>query len=54
MNTINKFFGLLCVLLVFTACNEDPTYFTLANQPDDMHLQASVTELTLSKSYRKL
>ena len=50
MNTINKFFGLLCVLLVFTACNEDPTYFTLENQPDDMHLQASVTELTLSKA----
>ena len=50
MNTINKFFGLLCVLLVFTACNEDPTYFTLENQPDNMHLQASVTELTLSKA----
>ena len=49
MKTINKIFGLISILLAFTACNEDPTYFQLPNQPDDMHIQASVPEVVLNK-----
>ncbi|MCR5078000.1 MAG: SusE domain-containing protein [Prevotella sp.] len=50
MKTINQFLGLLGVLLAFSACNEDPTYFTLEDQPDAMHVKASASELVLSKA----
>ena len=33
--------GLCSILGVATACNEDPEYFTLDEQPDEMHIVAS-------------
>ena len=32
-----------------TACNEDPEYFTLDEQPDEMHIVASTDKLVLDK-----
>ena len=34
--------GLCSILGVATACNEDPEYFTLDEQPDEMHIGASI------------
>ena len=43
-------FSALCTGLLFTSCNKDPEYFTLEEQPDEMHVKSSVEEITLSKS----
>ena len=34
---------------VMTACNEDPEYFTLEEQADEMHIVASTDKLVLDK-----
>lgn len=41
--------GLCSILGVATACNEDPEYFTLDEQPDEMHIVASTDKLVLDK-----
>ena len=43
-------FSALCTGLLFTSCNKDPEYFTLEENPDEMHVKSSVEEITLSKS----
>ena len=42
--------GLCSILGVATACNEDPEYFTLDEQPDEMHIVASTDKLVLDLS----
>ena len=34
---------------IFAACNEDPEFYTLEDQPDKMHIQSSVDQLILNK-----
>lgn len=41
--------GLCGILSMATACNEDPEYFTLENQPDEMHIVASTDKLVLDR-----
>lgn len=41
--------GLCSLLGAATACNEDPEYFTLADQPDEMHIVASTDKLVLDR-----
>ena len=48
--TKSKYILLALTAFVLAACNEDPTYYTLDDQPDDMHLQVSDTVLTLNKA----
>ena len=42
-------FSALCTGLLFTSCNKDPEYFTLEDNPDEMHVKSSVEEITLNK-----
>lgn len=50
---MNKIFyqtmGLCSILGMMTACNEDPEYFTLEGQADEMHIVASTDSLVLDK-----
>ena len=39
----------LAATFLLAACNEDPEYFELANQPDEMHVRSSVEEIVLNK-----
>lgn len=41
--------GLCSVLTALSACNEDPEYFTLNDQPDEMHIVASIDNIVLNK-----
>ncbi len=41
--------GVVQHIRVATACNEDPEYFTLDEQPDEMHIVASTDKLVLDK-----
>jgi len=41
--------GLCGVLGVLSACNEDPVYFKLDDQPDEMHIVSSTESLVLNK-----
>ena len=49
MNSTYKLFALLIALITFNACNEDPVYYTVEDQPDDMHISASESEIVLKK-----
>ncbi|MBQ8047351.1 MAG: SusE domain-containing protein [Prevotella sp.] len=49
MKTFIRTIILACLAGFFTACNEDPEYYTLDSQPDEMHIQASVDRLILNK-----
>ncbi len=46
---INKIFMLLGLVGLLAACNEDPEYYKLENQPDEMHVQSSVEKIILNK-----
>lgn len=41
--------GLCSILGVMAACNEDPTYFTLEEQADEMHIISSADSIVLNK-----
>lgn len=43
-------FSLLGMALLMASCNEDAEYFELPDQPDQMHISASVTEVNLEKT----
>ena len=43
-------FSLLGMALLTASCNEDAEYFELPDQPDQMHISASVTEVNLEKT----
>ena len=41
---------LAIMLVMLASCNSDPTYYTLPEQPDDMHIKVSYSVLVLSKA----
>ena len=50
MKTTYPYMPLAVLLIMRASCNSDPTYYTLPEQPDDMHIQVSDTVLVLSKA----
>lgn len=42
--------ALTALAAVLAGCNEDPTYYTLEDQPDNMHIQVSAPDITLNKA----
>lgn len=42
MNKIYKMFALAGMVAMFGACNEDPEYYVLEDQPDEMHIKAQL------------
>lgn len=49
MKTINNILSIAFLLFAFIACNESPTYYTVEDRPDEMHITASAEDLVLSK-----
>lgn len=50
MKTIRLFCSVLMVIFTMTACNDDPSEYTLVRPADNMHIRASVEEIVLNKS----
>ena len=46
---IRKIFILAALAGLFAACNEDPEYYKIDNQPDQMHIKASTDALICNK-----
>lgn len=53
METKYKFLAIAMMAVLFASCNEDLVQYTIADQPDDMHITVSDTVLILNKGLEK-
>ena len=51
MKTLYKLFMLIGVLTIATACNKDPEYYTLEDQPDEMHVAINTPSVRLTAAH---
>lgn len=51
MKTLYKLFMLFGLVGMVTACNEDPEYYTLEDQPDEMHVVLNTTSIRLTAAH---
>lgn len=51
MKTLYKLFMLIGVLTIATACNKDPEYYTLGDQPDEMHVAINTPSVRLTAAH---